>query len=155
MRNLLMILTLTLLVGCSRKMLPVLHTIIKDSVVYSEKEVVKRDTIYKIGDTVTMQVVIPCSDAKLDTFIKKGKTSLTATIHNGLLNVDCKTDSLQHLIDSITRIKEKVTIHTEMKEVGVAVIKNKVPAWCWWLIGFNVLAIAWKLRFSIIKLFGA
>lgn len=146
-----------LFASCSRNMLPTVQTVIKDSIVQTEHTVHTRDTMYLPGDSVEISVAVPCPDATINQVVKSGKTTLRAKLENGRLTVDCKTDSLQQIIDSLTILKNKEitkTITTTVN-VPVEVVKYKVPTWCWWLLGFNVLSIIWRYRFFIIKKLGA
>ena len=134
-----------------------MQVVIKDSIVLKDTTIYKTDTAYLPGDSVEMWQAIPCPNAKLDTVISKGHTTLTATISKGFLQFKCNSDSLLHIIDSITRLKQKESYHTEKTtvEVPVQVIKYKVPKWCWMLLAFNVAAVGWKFRFKILNLLGA
>ena len=152
MRMLLTILTIAfLLSACNHRLIPI-KTVIKDSIVEKQTTITKRDTTYLKGDIITVGVAIPCPDAKLDTVIKKGKTTLSATILKGYLHIDCHTDSLQHIIDSITLVKKKEVYHSETKEVPVEGIKYKVPKWCWWLLAAFAASVVWKFRRPLLAL---
>lgn len=131
----------------------VIRLVTKDSVILKDTTIYKTVTKYLPGDSVEISVAIPCPDAKFDTTVKKGKTSLTATIKNGRLAIDCKTDSLQHIIDSVTRLKNKEVYHTEVKEVPVNVPTPYIPKWVWWLLVVNVGAVAYKFRYPLIGMF--
>jgi hypothetical protein len=144
-----------LFAGCSQKMAPTRSSFTqiatKDSVIIKETVSYRTDTLHLPGDTLEIGVAIPCPDAKLDTTIKNGRSTLNAKLLNGLLNVNCFTDSLLHIVDSLeNRLRE--TFHdrsatsTTVKEVPVEVIKYRVPRWCWWLLAANVLMVLWRFR---------
>lgn len=134
MRKLLIIAVIgTAFTSCSRQALPQI-TATKDSSITKEFVTFKHDTIVTPGQTVELIKLMHCPDAKFDTVIKNGNTTLTASLKNGNLNMQCKSDSLMHIIDSITTLKQKEFYHTETITVNVEVIKYKVPRWCWWLL---------------------
>jgi len=136
-------------------MLPTVQTVIKDSIIETEKIIHVRDTAYIPGDSVEIAIAIPCPDAVVNDFANNGNTRLSVRINKGILKVKCNTDSLLRIIDSI-RIHKNKELHktiTTTIQVPVKVIKYRVPKWCWWLLAFNLLAIGWKFRHGIIGLF--
>jgi hypothetical protein len=122
-------------------------TVIKDSTIY-------RDTTITIpGDSTTIHDSLPCPDVKYHKVAKSksGRTTATVDINNGKLTVNCKTDSLQQKIDSLkTHIRSMERYRSEVKLVPVP--KYKTPAWCWWLVGANVLFIVWRIRKPILSI---
>ena len=122
-----------ILTSCSPKLTPVAGAT-KDSVFVKEHTIYTHDTVTTVGETVELIKFIKCPDAKFDTVIKKGNTTITASLKNGSLSMQCKSDSLTHIIDSITTLKQKEFYHTETITVNVEVVKYKVPKWCWWLL---------------------
>lgn len=154
MNKLLTILFLLIAFASCKTMQPVVttKTIIKDSVVTKTETVYRDTTIYLPGDTTEISVAIPCPDVKIDVATTKGRTTLTAkTDGRGNLKIDCKTDSLLLVIDSLKNtITETQKFHTELKqdiiEKPVTVIKYKVPKWCWWLLIINLAYLAWRFR---------
>jgi hypothetical protein len=155
MRNLLFILSLVLFASCSRNMLPTVQNDTKDSTVQTEHTIHTTDTVYVPGDSVEISVAIPCPDAVFNQEVNNTNTKLKVKLKNGQLTVNCKTDSLQKIIDSITTVKRWELHKTITKTITVKekVIKYKVPAWCWWLLAFFVGSIVYKFRHSIIGLF--
>lgn len=154
MKNLLIILSLFVaFASCSRKTLPPVQTIIKDSII--EKEVIRyrTDTTFLPGDTLQIWQAIPCPGAKMDTVIIKGKTTLSAKILNGFIRIDCRTDSLQHIIDSVISLKQREIIHSEISQVPyeVETIVYKTPKWVWWLVAFVVVYFGFKFRNPILS----
>ncbi len=152
--KLLTILSLLLFASCSRNVLPTVQTVIKDSIVHTSQTIHTRDTIYFAGDSVEISVAIPCPEAVINQVAKSGKTVVSAKIEKGRLTVNCKTDSMQAIIDSLTIVKQKEVFKTitTTVQVPVEVIKHTIPAWCWWLLAFNACAIIYKFRHQLIAL---
>ena len=155
MRNLIIILIIAL-AGCtaSRVPAPSVTIITKDSIV--EKEVIRyrTDTTIIPGDTIKLQVAIPCPDLVYHKKVENGNTSLVLDIKDGLLTADCQTDSLLHIVDSLQEtIKERQSWHSsnETKTLvnTVEKIKYKIPKWCWYLLLLNVVYIIFKFRSPI------
>lgn len=139
------------LTSCCKRFVPTTTTDVKDSV--HERTVIQyhSDTIHLKGDTVTLTKQIPCPDVKIEEHRASGRAKLDVSLKNGLLKVDCHTDSLLHVIDSLeTRITEKNRIRTETITIRqpMEVIKHRVPAWCWWLIAGVVAYISGKIFFK-------
>ncbi len=153
MKQLLTILILLIFFASCKTAQPVIKTVIKDSIITKDTTIYKTVKEYLPGETIEMWQAIPCPDLKMDTSIKKGKTILKASINKGILKMQCETDSLFHIIDSITSIRNTEAWHREVIEVPVDKPVPYIPRWVWFLIAGNVLAVAWKFRFSIIKLF--
>lgn len=136
------ILLVIVFASCCKKMMPVgTDTETKDS---THTETIIRyhsDTVRLPGDTVSITVPIPCPDAKIEQQKTSGKTTAKVSVTGGMLRVDCMTDSLNHVIDSlketITTTKsvktEKITVYQP-----VEVVKKKIPFWVWLLIAGNV-----------------
>ncbi len=135
--------------SCSRRMIPQApQIIVKDSVVEKIETRYHSDTVHLPGDTLEITTAIPCPDVLFSKTIKKGRTTLSANIGGGILTVNCHEDSLMAIIDSlqeVTHFKEdfhnKETIVIQEKEV----IKNKVPKWCWWMLGLSVLYVGLRI----------
>lgn len=124
---------------------------IKDSVIEKETIVYRDTTITIPADSVGIHDTIPCPDVVYNKKVvsSSGKITAAVNIKNGKIIVDCKADSLQREIDSlttITRQKEKYRTVTTVIEKPVEVVKTKVPRWVWWLVAFNVLYFAIKYR---------
>jgi hypothetical protein len=134
-------------------MLPAPTVVVKDSIVEKETLIVKSDTVYTPGQKVFLIKTLPCLDAKFDTTIKSGNTTLKASMKDGHLEASCAADSLTRIIDSLTRVKQKEHFHTETIYVPTEVIKYKVPKWCWWLVAICMGCIAWQFRYPLLKLF--
>lgn len=129
------------------------NTEIKDSTHTETVIQYHSDTVHIPGDTVSVTVQIPCPDVKLNEKKTTGKTTAKISVKDGMLRVDCMTDSLTHVIDSlqerITNTKsfknEKITIYQP-----VEVVKKKIPWWVWLLIagnlGYIYLKISGKLN---------
>lgn len=142
MRNLIVILILSVLTAsCSRKTVPQLRTITKDSIITKTETKYKDTTIFIPGKEVIITDTLPCPDY-FKTETKDGLTA-TASIKNGDMKVRCAADSL--LIE-LRFLQQQLTWTQELKqqtiEVPVEVIKHKVPSWCWYLLIANVVIIA-------------
>lgn len=149
LRNTVLFLLLTIvLASCCKRFVPTTTTDVKDSVY--ERTIIQyhSDTIRLSGDTVTLTRQISCPDVQVEEHQTKGRTKLDVSLKNGLLKVDCHTDSLLHMIDSLeTRITEKNRVRTETITIRqpVEVIKYRVPAWCWWLMAGVLAYIGGKI----------
>ncbi len=143
-----------LLPGCCKKMLPGIDKETIDSV-YTETIInYTTDTLRLPGDTVKVGVLVPCPQFKIDTSIKKGRTTLHLKAENGKLEAACETDSLVHVIDSLKQIVKSTTkSHIKIMTIRqpVEVIKYKTPFWVWLLIAVVGLyiygRISGKIRF--------
>lgn len=108
-------------------------------------------TIYLPGDSVTIHDSVPCSGD----YSAQGRGDYLSTyvhIHDGVLDVNCKTDSLigiiHHLQDSLIEIhssSNKQKVITVTRRVEVKVPKPYVPWWVWVFLGLTVVYWAWKL----------
>jgi hypothetical protein len=144
------------LAGCSHKMQPPI--IIRDSIttVIEVDSFWETHPVYVPGETITLHDTIPCPGVSYTATItgKTGRVTGSVKLHNNRLFFECKADSLTLVLDSLLRVNR--TINTTKKEtqiVTVEVPKRYIPKWVWWLIAFNVAAIAWRLRHGIIGIF--
>ena len=134
---------LVVLSGCSKKMLPGINTVTKDSVTTIIKYVPKDSLIFLPGDTVEISEVIPCPDVEWQqtNTSESGKTKVTAKISKGVLTVNCATDSLQKRITWL----EKELSTTRAKETTTTITlppKRYIPKWVWWMLaGFTGLLV--------------
>lgn len=139
---------------CLQKFPP--HITTKDSIVIKDSTIYRDTTITIPGDSVQIHDSIPCPDVLYhkEAKSKTGRTTAVIDINKGKLTVNCKTDSLQHRIDSLqTKIRSLEKYHTEVKMIpGAERIKYKVPLWCWVLLCANLIFIAWRLRKPFISL---
>jgi hypothetical protein len=143
---------------CFRKFPP--QVITKDSIVVKDTTIYRDTTITLPGDTLEIYEAIPCPDVKINKIVKSknGKKTATVNISNGKLQVECKTDSLQVVIQNLeTKISTLEKYRTETKVIQAPApppkIKYKVPKWCWWLLLANIGYLCWRLRKPIIKQF--
>lgn len=137
---------------CLQKFPPQIVTkdsiVVKDTTVY----VTFRDTIP--GDSVLLHDSIPCPDVKYHKEITSpsGRTTAKVDINKGKLTVDCKTDSLVKLIDSLkVKLKTTEAYHSEVKTVEVPVVKNKTPSWAWFLLIANLIYFFGPMIYKLIK----
>lgn len=155
MKFLIPILTLVLLASCKTPqfVLPTIKHVVKDSIVFKTDTLYRKDTLKLPGDTLEIGFAIPCPQAKNISLTKvAGRTQLTVKSDSqGNFYINCKTDSLVHVIDSLFNvIVQKESYHSDVQTVTVTkietVTKFKVPKWCWWLFVFNLGQLIWKFR---------
>jgi len=155
MHKFLTILFLFVLTACSRKMMPQIETVVKDSVV--EKTVyVHRDSVIVIpGDSVKIHDTIPCKNVVYHkvAMSKTGSIKAVVDINKGMLNVDCKTDSLQNRIEWLEAHANTVRTKTITTTINNPP-KRFIPKWCKWLLGISVLYVVarvliWKYKMPI------
>jgi len=130
---------------------PVVTIVTKDSTITKDTVIYKTITKWLPGDTVEIGFAIPCPDVKIDTVIRKGNTTLTANIDKGIVKMKCDSDSLKHIIDSVTRLKQKEVFKTNTIVQDKEVPKPYIPTWVWYLIAANIIAVAWKFRNPILS----
>lgn len=138
---------------CAERYPPQIIT--KDSIVEKENITYRDTTIVVPGDSVQIHDSIPCPDVVYHKTItsKIGKTKASVHINKGRLDVDCKTDSLRAVVDSLVTISKTKELHrTETIIHNVPVIKYRVPQWCWWYIVVTVGFMVWRKRKLIIQL---
>lgn len=120
---------------CLQKYPPQIVT--KDSIIYKDviEYVSVRDTIP--GDSVILRDTIPCAEAEIHKEVKSssGRTKVKVDISKGKVSIDCKTDSLIRVNDSLAvKIRTLEKYRTETKTIQVPVIKYRTPTWCWVLL---------------------
>lgn len=79
------------------------------------------DTVYKPGETISIPGdSIPCPDLIYHKEIKKGHLTGSVNIKNGILKFDCKSDSLEVIINTLRKEvitnRSKTEVHTGPKE---------------------------------------
>ncbi|MBL0144927.1 MAG: hypothetical protein IPP48_03370 [Chitinophagaceae bacterium] len=155
MKFLITILTILAFTSCKtvKPSLPAVTQQVKDSIVFKTDTVYHTQTIQLPGDTLEIAFAIPCPEAKnIDLGKKKGRTQLNIKSDaQGNFIIDCKTDSLTHVIDSLkTVINQKESYHNETKTITVTKVETvteyKTPKWVWWLLAFNIGQLIWKFR---------
>ncbi len=153
---------LVFLMSCSAsKNLPIENkTVIKDSIVFKTDTVKTTQKIFVPGEVVKVGFAVPCPQAaNINLTKKEGKTTVQVqSDDNGNFTIDCKTDSMQLVIDSlITVTNDLEKYHNEVQTITVTKIdyitKYKVPTWCWWLLGINICAVAYRFRNPIVSFF--
>lgn len=151
------ILAIVVFASCrTPKTIIVEKTVIKDSTVRDTLRETKDTTIYIPGDTVSIHDSVPCPDAKYSKEVKKGGTTAKVSLNNGKLDVECKTDSLQLIIQmlrrEVIRLSNFISVErTTTEQVPLEVPKPYIPKWVWWLVGFNVLYFSIKYRLTLLK----
>jgi hypothetical protein len=158
MKNIIFILLIFFTAGCSRKIVappPTVVTVTKDSIITNT---VVRDSIITIpGERVVLIEKVPCPDIiDFEKKEKNGNVTVKVTIKKGVLTADCKTDSLQKIIQGlnsqITTLKTSVVTVTHTNYVKVP--KRYIPKWVWFLVAFNLGYLAFKFRNPLLTLIG-
>lgn len=154
--SLLVTLLLTLIVNafvftsCNKKFIPV-KDVYKDSTVSNTTTVYKSDTVMIPGENISFSKKID-RKKKFNSTIKKKNLSLNISLSNDSLFVNCKSDSLQHIVDSLaqTLTREK-SFHNETKTIiqPQKEIKYRVPGWCYILIILILLYLTLKIYFKL------
>lgn len=147
------------LASCKTTKLPTTEkSVIKDSIIEKEK-IIYRDSLVQLpGDTITLNLTIPCPDAVVNEYAGNERMSLTAKSNGkGKIKVNCKTDSLSIVIDSLkTIIREKEQYHSSTQVIlqpyPVTVIKYKVPQLVKWLLLIACIQFLWHSRHIIISI---
>jgi hypothetical protein len=116
-------------------------------------EVKWKDTvIYLKGDSVKITTKVPCPDAKWKGSAKGGRLNLDASLENGELHIDCKTDSLLQVIKmretEIERIRKEVNTKQHIKQTTI----YKIPNWCKWYLALSAAYFIIKFRKGFVSL---
>ena len=121
----------------------------KDSVIEKETIVYRDTTITLPGDSVQIFDTIPCPDVLYNKTVTSsgGRTTATVSLKNGRLQVDCKADSMQLVIDSLaTVIKQKEHYQVRTVTVTKTITKEVVPAWCWWMLAAGIAYLIFRFK---------
>lgn len=133
--------------SCSRKTIQT-ASITNDSIVI-QHEVQYRDTLITIpGETITINDTIPCPEANVFREVKQGRTTARLWINKGMVQVDCKTDSLQQIVQMLRRELMKVSNFHKEKRSETFQIAPWYKQWFLWLF----IAIGLIAYFYILKL---
>jgi len=140
---LLVVLTMLLSIGCSKKLQPTVETVYRDSIVERVTYIPKEKVIYIDGEQVTIYDTLPCPDYYAADSSKTGKLTATVRIKNGKLTATCKQDSLQKRVEWLEAelIKEKYSLKTriETKYVNVDVEVPYIPKWLLWVLAISII----------------
>ena len=148
------------LVACGRKIVPVsvkTETERKDSVHTEIKYVLKDTTIILPGDSVTLHDTVDCPGLtyQKDAVSSSGRLTASVRINNGILEVNCKEDSLKKRIQwlEMQLILEKYSQLKITKEIPIPVEVEEpyVPKWVWWVVAYAVAVTGWTFRSPLIK----
>lgn len=123
-----------------------------ESVTHSVEYIIKDSIIKEPGDTVNLTTVLPCPDAKWSGEVKGSKTTLTASLENGVLNIDCHTDSLIKKIQWLekqSKTERQIVITNEVK-----VPVKYTPKWVWYLMAISIGLAVYTFRKQIFPLVG-
>ena len=141
--------------SCSKKLMPTVETVIKETITTDTVYVPKEKIVTIPGDSVTIYEAIPCPDVVYykEATSKSGNVKATVNISKGNLQVDCKTDSLVERIKWLEAHSSQVK--TTEKTVTVTLPpKRWIPKWVWWLLGINIVYVllriaTWKFKIPI------
>jgi hypothetical protein len=101
-----------------------------------------RDTLITLpGDTVRIKTTVPCPEAKWSAQAKSGRSSLTASLHNGELSIDCKQDSLLLRISVLEKELERKTNTIVQVPVPREVIRYRTPWWAKITLGISIILL--------------
>lgn len=153
------------LTGCSKRQYPVVitnTTETKDSSA-SETKIIYKDTIIKMpGDSVriTDTFLVPCPGLAYTKKVTSpsGRTSAEINIKGNRLQVDCKTDSLQLVIDSLaTVISTQKFWHSQVitrwhQLPPIKINRWYIPWWIWLLLAGTLMYWGYQLRKKIFLL---
>jgi putative transposon-encoded protein len=141
--------------SCHKRLIPTQTAETKDSVNVQHEIEYKDTTIYVPGTTVHIVDSIPCPEVTMHREVKNNGTTATVDINKGKMNVDCKTDSLQVIIQMLRReLIRQVNFHNtkEVVQVPVDVPKPYIPKWVWWSLVANAGFGIWTFRTPILSL---
>lgn len=157
MRFLLFILVvLSTLSACNRRQLPApsIVTVTKDSIV--ERLTVKDSIIRIPGETVVINDTLPCPDVVAANTVSSGRLRASYTFKNGLLNINCNSDSLLKAIRWLEAQKEfyKSSSTTIKEPYPVVKLEPYVPKWVIAVCVLNLLCFTYYFRKPISKILG-
>lgn len=114
------------------------------------------------GDSVKVRVQLPCPDsAKTSGEVKNGRTRLTYKLRNGVLDLDCNSDSLLLEIWARDTEVERLRIENrllenskqEVKVVTNTVVKFRIPLLMWLVVaGLLIIIFRKPIKKGIINL---
>ncbi len=116
MKNLILLLTILSLTGCTHYKWCAKHAQLKDSVVYIEKIQLDTAKIFIPGDTTVLLMPIDCPDQVINN--ENAKQKIKIVFKDRLMRVEtiCKDDSLEKVITTLQKTSsEKKTIVKEVK----------------------------------------
>jgi len=116
---------------CLQKFPPQIVT--KDSIVVKDTTIYVTVTDVVPADAVIIHDSIPYPDIQYhnEATSPSGRVKAKVDISKGRLTVNCKTDSLVRVIDSLVKLKTAQVYHSETKTIDVPVVKKKTPLWAW------------------------
>lgn len=137
------------MLSCKTNNCPTAGVDTRDSIVYKDSIIpVFVPPFFFPGDKVTIHDTIPCPGLKWNASAtsESGRTTVNASINNGKINIDCKTDSMIKVIDSlkaVVRLKEQYQAKTI--RILVPVPDPYTPKWVWYLVSANALYLIAKV----------
>lgn len=88
---------------------------VRDSTYIRDTVIFEVDTVRVPGETVVLRDTIPCPELNIEKTVKKNHVTASIKIKNGIIDFQCKADSLEALLNKerkervITRIKSSVS----------------------------------------------
>lgn len=145
MRCILIIATVLLLVSCHRHIAPTASSVesLFDTV---QIETFYHDTVinWKPLKTVVHDT-IPCPALDYDKVEKNDGQEVEIKAHDGILDVTCKTDSLNQVIRVLSqKLSEKSVARKDSTIVITKEVKVPVTKWpriLWWSLGLNAVSL--------------
>ena len=112
--------------------------IVQDSVIRDQTKVITLPTHH------TTIIKTPCKNDSLiiaDQYYQIGKLKVTIKNLNGQLSIETNTDSI--ISSKVTEILK----HTEKEKVYLekTTLKNVIPKWIWYILGFVAIYIAYRV----------
>ena len=126
----------------------------KDSIVIRQVPV-WRDTIITLpGDSIHIVDTLACPEISYHKEAAKGNLKAVVNFHGGVLQVDCKADSLNQRIRLLEYQLQTEKFSKEVKTVPVEVKVPApyLPAWAKWITGIALLVLAYTFRSPLLSL---
>ena len=128
---------------CFERFPPALSESSDTTITYVDRLV--HDTVKIPGKYLATHDTLPCPELEFYKEVSKGGLKQTINIHKGVLKATCKADSLELVIESLT--KEKITLINASKTQTVEVKTNVLTKFqsflfvCGWLFWIVLLLI--------------
>lgn len=113
--------------------------IVRDSISVKDSIIPHHDTLWFPGEKIKIHDTLPCPELNYHRSVTKNNLTATVDIKKGVLNVDCKADSLQKRIDWF---EHQLSIYKSQKKEMVKVITVHYATWydklCYWFSGISL-----------------
>lgn len=110
-----------------------------------------------VSDPILIHDVLPAAGKDYSATSKGRNGSVTVHISNGILDVNCKADSLQHLLarvsDTLREVQQKTVLNrtiTITRTITIKVKKLYIPWWIWAYITATLFFIYIKFHTAFI-----